>query len=169
MPLTFYKTNYVGNLILIALHLLQLESGCGFHLLEWPSESVPYITQCWLTSIQDFMDCSKIKIKVTTSRWVLISCKQDWYLMDEFCTWILQQSTTFWPQCNENVPTSDNAAKCSGWDGRGKHIIVKTYKGKKPLDQFSTLKWPAMTTSHHYKEKQNLWKAALEVAFTSSW
>jgi hypothetical protein len=36
----------IGNLILIALHCLQLKSGCGFHLLEQPSEGVSYITQC---------------------------------------------------------------------------------------------------------------------------
>jgi hypothetical protein len=41
----------VGNMILIALQSLQVESGCVFHLLEQPDEWVPYITSCWLTSI----------------------------------------------------------------------------------------------------------------------
>jgi hypothetical protein len=41
----------VGNLILIALRSLQIESGSGFHLLEHPSEWVPYIAKCWLTCI----------------------------------------------------------------------------------------------------------------------
>ena len=49
-----FSRDSVGNLILIALRSLQLESGCGFHLLEHPSEWVPYITSCWLTSIRDF-------------------------------------------------------------------------------------------------------------------
>jgi hypothetical protein len=35
-----------GNMIVIALRSLQIESGCGFHLLEDPSEWVPYITAC---------------------------------------------------------------------------------------------------------------------------
>jgi hypothetical protein len=52
----------VGNMILIALRSLQLESGCGFHLLENPSEWVPYITLCWLTSIREFLSRSKITI-----------------------------------------------------------------------------------------------------------
>jgi hypothetical protein len=49
-----FSRDLEGNLILIALLSLQLESGCGFHLLEFPSEWVPYITECWLTSIWDF-------------------------------------------------------------------------------------------------------------------
>lgn len=44
-----FSCNSDGNMILIALRSLQLESGCGFHLLENPSEWVPYITPCWLT------------------------------------------------------------------------------------------------------------------------
>jgi hypothetical protein len=40
-----FSRDLVGNLIMIiALRLLQLESGCGFHLLENPDEWVPYIT-----------------------------------------------------------------------------------------------------------------------------
>jgi hypothetical protein len=50
-----FSRDSVGNLILIVLQSLQLESGCGFHLLESPSKWVPYITECWLTSIQDFI------------------------------------------------------------------------------------------------------------------
>jgi hypothetical protein len=50
-----YFTNHlfsrdpVGNLMLIALQSLQLESGSGLHLLENPEEWVSYITSCWLT------------------------------------------------------------------------------------------------------------------------
>jgi hypothetical protein len=36
-----FSRDLVGNLILIALRSLQIESGCGFHLLENPSEWVP--------------------------------------------------------------------------------------------------------------------------------
>jgi hypothetical protein len=46
-----FSRDSVGNLILIALRSLQIESGCGFHLLKNPSEWVPYLTDCWLTMI----------------------------------------------------------------------------------------------------------------------
>jgi hypothetical protein len=46
-----FSKDSMGNMIIIALCSLQIESGCGFHLLEDPSEWVPYITACWLTSI----------------------------------------------------------------------------------------------------------------------
>jgi hypothetical protein len=45
MDLVYCKAS-LGNLIIISLCSLQLESGCGFHLLENPSEWVLYITSC---------------------------------------------------------------------------------------------------------------------------
>jgi hypothetical protein len=63
-----FSKDSMGNMIIIALCSLQIESGCGFYLLEDPSECwVPYITACWLTSIQDFLDRNDIKIKVTNA------------------------------------------------------------------------------------------------------
>jgi hypothetical protein len=62
-----FSKDSVGNMIVIALRSLQIESGCGFHLLEDPSEWVPYITACWLTSIRDFLDRNDIKIKVANA------------------------------------------------------------------------------------------------------
>jgi hypothetical protein len=62
-----FSRDSVGNMILIALRSLQLESGCGFHLLGNPSEWVPYITPCWLTSIHEFLSRSKITIKVAST------------------------------------------------------------------------------------------------------
>jgi hypothetical protein len=50
-----FSRDSVGNLILIALQSLQLELGCGVHLLESPSKWVPYIMECWLTLIRDFI------------------------------------------------------------------------------------------------------------------
>jgi hypothetical protein len=78
-----FSRDSVGNMMLIALQSLQLESGCGFHLLENPSEWVPYIMSCWLTCIQDFLDKSKITIKVASAQCVYISREHDRYVMDE--------------------------------------------------------------------------------------
>jgi hypothetical protein len=58
--------------------------------LENPSNWIPYITPCWLTSIQDFINKSKIKIKVVSAQLVPTSRKQDRYIMDE-----IQQLGTF--------------------------------------------------------------------------
>jgi hypothetical protein len=65
-----FSRDSVGNLILIALRSLQLELGCGFQLLKSPSEWVPYITECWLSLIRDFISRSKITIKVASARLV---------------------------------------------------------------------------------------------------
>jgi hypothetical protein len=62
-----FSKDSMGNMIVIALRSLQIESGCGFYLLEDPSEWVLYITACWLTSIQDFLDRNDIKIKVANA------------------------------------------------------------------------------------------------------
>ncbi len=130
-----FSRDSIGNLILIALWLLQLESGCGFLLLERPNEWVPYITQCWLTSIWDFVDCSKIKSKVATSRQVFASCEHDQYLMDECHNLGLYNS---WQLFDLNamkvylqVTTLSDVV-----DGRGKCITVEAYTGKKQLPHF---------------------------------
>jgi hypothetical protein len=62
-----FSRDLVGNMILIALWSLQVESGCGFHLLEHPDEWVPYITPCLLMSIHDFISWNKIMIKVEST------------------------------------------------------------------------------------------------------
>jgi hypothetical protein len=79
-----FSKDSVGNLMVIALRSLQLELGCGFHLLECPSEWVPYITDCWVTCIRDFLDRSKMTIKVASARRVQPSREHDWFIMDEF-------------------------------------------------------------------------------------
>jgi hypothetical protein len=77
-----FSRDSVGNLILIVLRSLQLESGCGFHLLESPSEWVPYIRECWLTLIRDFISQSKITIKVASARLVQMSQEHNCHVMD---------------------------------------------------------------------------------------
>jgi hypothetical protein len=77
-----FSRDLVGNLILIVLRSLQPESGCGFHLLESPSEWVPYIIECWLTSIQDFISRQKIMIKVASAQLVRMSRVHDCHVMD---------------------------------------------------------------------------------------
>jgi hypothetical protein len=46
-----FSRDPVGNLMLVALRSLQLESGSDLHLLENPGKWVPYLTSCWLTSV----------------------------------------------------------------------------------------------------------------------
>jgi hypothetical protein len=77
-----FSWDSVGNLILIVLRSLQLESGCGFHLLESPSKWVPYIMECWLTLIWDFISQSKITIKVVSAQLVQTSREHDCHVMD---------------------------------------------------------------------------------------
>jgi hypothetical protein len=71
--------------MLIALRSLQLELGSGLHLLENPDKWVPYITSCWLTSIQEFLNQHKIKIMVVSARCVTLSREHDHHIMDEVC------------------------------------------------------------------------------------
>jgi hypothetical protein len=77
-----FSRDSVGNLILIALQSIQLELGCGFHLLESPSKWVPYITECWLTLIRDFISRQKIMIKVASARLMRMSRAHDCHVMD---------------------------------------------------------------------------------------
>jgi hypothetical protein len=51
-------------------------------------------------------------------------------------------------------------------DAQGKCISEEIFKGARPMDRYSQLKWPRqlVTTT----KQRNLWKAALEAAFMSS-
>jgi hypothetical protein len=51
-------------------------------------------------------------------------------------------------------------------DTMGQWISAQAYKGMKLSDWNSTLKWPRQLVI--MMKQQNLWKAALEAAFTSS-
>ncbi len=160
-----FSKDSVGNLIVIALRSLQIESGSGSHLLENPSVWIPYITSSWLTSIQDFIGKSKIKIKVASAQLVPTSREQDRYIMDK-----IQLLSNY----NNRQPFDINAVQMhlrvttlsDVVDAQGKHITEEIFKGARPTDRYSHVKWPQqpVTTT----KQQNLWKAALEAAFTSS-
>jgi hypothetical protein len=155
----------VGNLILIVLRSLQLESGCGFHLLESPSKWVPYIMECWLTSIWDFISRSKITIKVVSAQLVQMSREHDCHVMDAIHQLEIYDDKQLFDinaiRMYLQVTTLSNIA-----DANGQRILDKVLKGQKLSDRYSRLKWTrqlVVTT-----KQRNLWKAALKAAFTSS-
>jgi hypothetical protein len=131
----------VGNMMLIALQSLQLESGCGFHLLENPSKWVPYITPCWLTCIQDFLNKSKIMIKVASARRIHTSWEHDCHVMDEIQKLDVYDNSQLLDinavQVYLQVTTLSDIV-----DAKGKQISEEAYKGMKLSDWYSTLKWP---------------------------
>jgi hypothetical protein len=160
-----FSHDSVGNLILIVLRSLQLESGCGFHLLESPSEWVPFIMECWLTSIRDFISRSNITIKVASAQLVQTSREHDCHVMD-----VIRQLEIY----NDKQLFDINAVRMylqvmtlyDIADANGQRISDEAFKGQKLSDRYSRLKWtrqPVVTT-----KQRNLWKAALEAAFTSS-
>jgi hypothetical protein len=155
----------VGNLILIVLQSLQLESGCGFHLLESPSKWVPYITECWLTLIQDFISRSKITIKVVSARLVQTSPEHNCQVMDAIHQLEIYDDKQLFDinavQMYLQVTTLSNIV-----DVNGQRISDKAFKGQKLSDRYSRLKWPRQPVAT--MKQRNLWKAALEAAFTSS-
>jgi hypothetical protein len=81
-----FAADSIGNLIIIALRSLQLESGCHHHLLEPPTEWLPYITPCWLILIRDFLTRHKMSLKVAAARLVPMTWEHKSYLMDDFCS-----------------------------------------------------------------------------------
>jgi hypothetical protein len=128
-----FSKDSLGNLIVIALRSLQIESRSGSHLLENPSVWIPYITSCWLTSIWDFIGKSKIKIKVASARLVPTSREQDCYIMDE-----IQQLGTY----NNRQLFDINAVRMhlrvtilsDIVNAQGKHITEEIFKGARPMD-----------------------------------
>ncbi len=160
-----FSRDSVGNLILIVLWSLQLELGCGFHLLESPSKWVPYIMECWLTSIWNFISRQKITIKVASARLMRTSQAHDCHVMD-----------TIWQLgiYNDKQLFDINAVRMylqvmtmlDIADANGHWISEEAFKGQKLSDRYSRLKLPRQPVV--MMKQRNLWKAALEAAFTSS-
>jgi hypothetical protein len=123
----------VGNLMIISLHSLQLESGCRFHLLENPSEWVSYITSCWVTSIQEFLDQSNIKIKVMSTWLVHASQEQDRYIMHEIWKLGIYDNSHLFDlnavRMHLKVTTLSDIV-----DAQGKRITEESFKGMKLMD-----------------------------------
>jgi hypothetical protein len=160
-----FWSDSVGNLILIALRSLQIESGSGFHLLEHPSEWVPYIAKCWLTCIREFLASNKITLKVASAKLVRKSRQHDCHIMDVVRKLEMYNHEQLFDinavRMHLQITTLSDIA-----DANGRKITDKAFKGQKLSDRYSRLKWPRqpIITS----KQRNLWKAALEAAFTSS-
>ena len=160
-----FSRDSVGNMILIALRSLQIESGCGFHLLENPLEWVPYLTDCWLTTIRDFIARNKITLKVALARLVPTSRENDCHIMDAIRKLELYNDKQLFDinavRMHLQVTTLSDIV-----DADGRRITEDAYKGQKLSDRYSRLKWPRQPVIT--SKQRNLWKSALEAAFTSS-
>jgi hypothetical protein len=61
--LDYVGTNHeVGRVMLILLRHLQVEAGILFDLLQTPAPKLPHLTDCWITSLQNF--CTEFDIAI---------------------------------------------------------------------------------------------------------
>jgi len=136
----FARTS-VGNMMLIELRHLQLESGSGFHLLEAPAMRIPFLTLCWTTAMQDFMAENQMKLEVTKAK-VLPLCREgDRYLMDDFRALQNLDDADLYDINRVRIflqvmTLSDNV------DAAGLSITAEAFDASKLLDRVSPLKWP---------------------------
>ena len=79
-----YHSTETGNLILVALHNLQLEAGTKSFILADPLPILSYITPCWLSRLRDFMRQHQIQLEIATAWNTNISRENDGFLMDIF-------------------------------------------------------------------------------------
>jgi hypothetical protein len=154
----------IGNMILIELRHLQLESGSGIHLLASPSVDFPYLTPCWLTSMREFMARHCIQLTVAKARVVPLARDHDRYLMDDFR--VLPNLTGEDLYDINRVRIFLQVTTLSDiTDGSGRNIMEEAYEARPMSDRKSRLRWPrqlVITT-----KQRNLWKKALESAYTS--
>ncbi len=160
-----FATDFVSNLILTVLWSLQIESGCGFHLLERPEEWVSYITSCWITLMQNFLGRHKITIIVADTWLIMKSQEHDQYLMDDFCALGIYDNGELYDlnlcQIYIQVTTLSDIS-----DGPSKCISDEAFAANKLMDQYSTLWWPRQLTI--MTKQHNLWKWALSAAYMST-
>jgi hypothetical protein len=115
-------------------------SGCGFHLLEHPDEWVPYITPCWLMSIQDFISPNKITIKVASTQLLPASQEHDCHILDAIQQLGLYNDKQLFDinavQLYLQITTLSDIV-----DAKGIQIVNDAFNGKKLSDQYFALKW----------------------------
>jgi hypothetical protein len=135
-----FAEDSVGNLILIALRFLQIESGSGKHILFHPDEYIPYLTTCWLTSLRDFLARHDIQLDVTKVKLIEKSREGDCYLMDDFGAIGIFDDDELYDinlcQIVLQVTTLSDIA-----DAAGKAISAEIFDGKKSSDWFSLHRW----------------------------
>jgi hypothetical protein len=155
----------VGELMLIELRALQIESGCGHHLLEAPSIDIPYLTPCWIHSMRQFMAENRLKLEVTQAKKIPLCRERDRYLMDDFRHLNIFSDSDLYDinRCRIflKVTTLSDIT-----DGLGRCITEEAFKCRAFTDRQSPLLWPrqpVLTT-----QQKNLWKKALEAAYTST-
>jgi hypothetical protein len=70
-----FAQDTVGDLIMIKLRSLQIESGSGLHLLEAPKEHISYLIPSWITSLHEFLAKNDITMEYT--KVTIISLSRD--------------------------------------------------------------------------------------------
>lgn len=159
-----YCKDVVGDMILIELRMLQLESGSGSHLLEDPTNDIPYLTPCWITSLRAFMAENDITAKVTKARKTELSREHDRYIMDDirsletFSTDELKDINAC--RIHLQVTTLSDIVEADG-----KRITDEAIRGIPLSDRFSREKWP-----RHLQvvtRQRNLWRKALEQCYVT--
>ena len=159
-----FAQDTVGSMMTIELRALQLESGSGLHLLEYPAEHIPYLTPCWITSLRTFLARHNIKLEYTEAKTLSLSRERDSYLMDEFRKLGIFSDDQLYDinacRLHLKVTTLSDIV-----DGSGTRITNEALQGTPLPDRFSSLKWPRQPVATTYQ--RNLWKRALEAAYTS--
>jgi len=160
-----FSADSVCSLMMIELRSLQLEAGCGFHLLENPAERIPYITDSWMTSLRDFLGRHNMSIEVTNTRRVMTCREHDSYLMDDFRQLLIFDDSELYDlnlcRIFLHVTTVSDIT-----DGPGKRITDDAFRAEQLSDRLTTLQWPRQP--YLTRSQRNLWKKALEAAYTSS-
>ena len=79
----FHQTT-LGSLMEISLQTAQLEAGSVTLLLTNPSVPLPYLTECWITSLRQFMGNNQISLEFNSNWNFSMPRAGDCMLMDKF-------------------------------------------------------------------------------------
>ena len=90
--LNYVETEHkIGTVMLISLRALQTEAGVSYDLLSKPDTHVPYLTDCWFTSLRQFCAHNKVTISIKANRLPLLARQGDIFLMEAASTLGLQR------------------------------------------------------------------------------
>ncbi len=151
-------------MILLSLHHLQMEAATADKILENPIPPLSYITDCWISSIRNFLRQHQIQIQISEAWNFNCSRRGDEFLMDVF-----RKSGVFSASDLRNlnavrmflqVATISDIATADG-----KYIDANAFSGKKNDSRPSPLSWcrqPKITPA-----QSDLWTQALQKLLTT--
>ena len=157
-----FSNSAAGQLILLNLQYLQLESGIGECLLEHPNKVIPYLTPSWLLSLREFLSKHNLSVTLTDQPSITTTGPMDQFIMqhEHLTRYTLCQQrdinlVRIYLQVNTLADMCDTA--------QSNRINLWYLDGKRPQDWSERMRWPRQASPS--SSQRRLWKRYISSSY----